>query len=61
MAVLAQQSTSRALWEDVLVQQSTIGELERFCWNIRVLYEHSGGFAGTVLVQQSTIGAISGL
>ena len=70
MAVLVQQSTTRALGEDVLVQQSTIGALGRFCWNIRVLYEHSGGCAGTaiyyrstvaVLVQQSTIGAISGL
>ena len=69
MSVLVHQRTIRALGEDVLVQQSTIGALRRFCWNIKVLYERSGGCAGTamyyrstvaVLVQQGTIGAIRG-
>ena len=70
MPVVVQQSTIPALGEEVLVQRSTIGALGRFCWSTRVLYEHSGGCAGTAMyyrsivamfVQQSTIGAIRGL
>ena len=51
MAVLVQQSTTRALGEDVLVQHSTIGALERFCWNYMSIRE-------ALLVQQCTIGVL---
>ena len=59
MAVLVQQSTTRALGEDVLVQHSTIGVLGKLCWYRKVLMEHSGLEA--VLVQRSTIGALERL
>ena len=51
MAVLVQQSTTRALAEDVLVQHSSIGALERFCWNYMSIRE-------ALLVQQCTIGVL---
>ena len=63
-----QQSTTRALGENVLVQYSTIGVLGKLCWYRKVLMEHSGGCAGTaeyyrstgeaVPVQKSTIGTL---
>ena len=33
--------------EVVLVQQSTIGAIEKLCWYSRVLYDHTGGCAAT--------------
>ena len=33
---------------DVLVQQSTIGQLGRICWYSSVLYGHSGGCTSTI-------------
>ena len=51
MAVLVQQSTTRALGEDVLVRHSTIGELERFCLNYMSIRE-------ALLVQQCSIGVL---
>ena len=51
MAVLVQQSTTRALGEDVLVQHSTIGALERFYLNYMSIRE-------ALLVQQCSIGVL---
>ena len=31
----------------VLAQQNTVEALGRLCWYSRILYEHSGGSAGT--------------
>ena len=35
-------------WVDVLVQQSTIGQLGRICWYSSVLYGHSGGCTSAI-------------
>ena len=44
----------RSTLEAVLVQQSNIGALRKFCWYSRVRYDHSGGCAVTAEYNRRT-------